>query len=87
MYLCSFLLLASLFKCLGVPTVQDLVSIYCGCRRIPPALPNLNFYLALSIFKIAGIAQVCVKFHNTYSFLFSYIKSCKTNVGKRFGLI
>lgn len=41
----------------GIPTVQDLVSIYCGCRRIPPALPNLNFYLALSVFKIAGIAQ------------------------------
>uniref|UniRef100_A0A3Q4HNC8 Acyl-CoA dehydrogenase family member 11 n=1 Tax=Neolamprologus brichardi TaxID=32507 RepID=A0A3Q4HNC8_NEOBR len=43
----------------GIPTVEDLISIYCRCRGIPPALPQLNFYLALSVFKMAGIAQVC----------------------------
>lgn len=37
----------------------DLISIYCRCRGIPAALPQLNFYLALSVFKMAGIAQVC----------------------------
>ncbi|XP_076014257.1 acyl-CoA dehydrogenase family member 11 [Genypterus blacodes] len=41
----------------GIPAVEDLISIYCRCRGIPPALPHLNFYLALSVFKIAGIAQ------------------------------
>uniref|UniRef100_A0A3Q0SUV6 Acyl-CoA dehydrogenase family member 11 n=1 Tax=Amphilophus citrinellus TaxID=61819 RepID=A0A3Q0SUV6_AMPCI len=45
----------------GIPTVQDLISIYCRCRGIPSALPQLNFYLALSVFKMAGIAQVCTK--------------------------
>uniref|UniRef100_A0A4W6D0S2 Acyl-CoA dehydrogenase family member 11 n=1 Tax=Lates calcarifer TaxID=8187 RepID=A0A4W6D0S2_LATCA len=43
----------------GIPTVGDLISIYCRCRGIPAALPQLNFYLALSVFKMAGIAQVC----------------------------
>ncbi|XP_036935503.1 acyl-CoA dehydrogenase family member 11 [Acanthopagrus latus] len=41
----------------GVPSVDDLISIYCRCRGIPSALPQLNFYLALSVFKMAGIAQ------------------------------
>ncbi|XP_042366200.1 acyl-CoA dehydrogenase family member 11 isoform X1 [Plectropomus leopardus] len=41
----------------GIPTVDDLISIYCRCRGIPAALPNLNFYLALSVFKMAGIGQ------------------------------
>ncbi|XP_041817371.1 acyl-CoA dehydrogenase family member 11 [Chelmon rostratus] len=41
----------------GIPTVGDLSSIYCRCRGIPSALPQLNFYLALSVFKMAGIAQ------------------------------
>ncbi|KAM9839282.1 acyl-CoA dehydrogenase family member 11 [Aulostomus maculatus] len=41
----------------GIPTVGDLISIYCRCRGIPPALPQLNFYLSLSMFKMAGIAQ------------------------------
>ncbi|KAM9712832.1 acyl-CoA dehydrogenase family member 11 [Menidia menidia] len=41
----------------GVPAVEDLVSIYCRCRGIPCTLPKLNFYLALSVFKIAAIAQ------------------------------
>ncbi|TKS87680.1 Acyl-CoA dehydrogenase family member 11 [Collichthys lucidus] len=41
----------------GIPSVSDLISIYCRCRGIPSALPELNFYLALSCFKMAGIAQ------------------------------
>lgn len=41
----------------GVPSTDDLISIYCRCRGIPSALPELNFYFALSIFKMAGIAQ------------------------------
>uniref|UniRef100_A0A669EWU6 Acyl-CoA dehydrogenase family member 11 n=1 Tax=Oreochromis niloticus TaxID=8128 RepID=A0A669EWU6_ORENI len=53
---------ASLSVITGIPTVGDLISIYCRCRGIPPALPQLNFYLALSVFKMAGIAQVCTKF-------------------------
>lgn len=45
----------------GVPSACDLISIYCRCRGIPSPLPQLNFYLALSIFKLAGIAQVRAK--------------------------
>ncbi|XP_041670325.1 acyl-CoA dehydrogenase family member 11 isoform X2 [Cheilinus undulatus] len=41
----------------GIPSVDDLISIYCQCRGIPSALPGMNFYLALSDFKMAGIAQ------------------------------
>lgn len=41
----------------GIPSVDDLISIYCRCRGIPSALPQLNFYLGLSFFKMAGIAQ------------------------------
>ncbi|XP_056290799.1 LOW QUALITY PROTEIN: acyl-CoA dehydrogenase family member 11 [Pseudoliparis swirei] len=41
----------------GIPTVEELISIYCRVRGIPSALPQLNFYLALSVFKMAGIAQ------------------------------
>uniref|UniRef100_A0A6Q2X4Y3 Acyl-CoA dehydrogenase family member 11 n=1 Tax=Esox lucius TaxID=8010 RepID=A0A6Q2X4Y3_ESOLU len=41
----------------GVPSPEDLITIYSRCRSIPSSLPQLNFYLALSIFKMAGIAQ------------------------------
>uniref|UniRef100_A0A7N8XZC3 Acyl-CoA dehydrogenase family member 11 n=1 Tax=Mastacembelus armatus TaxID=205130 RepID=A0A7N8XZC3_9TELE len=41
----------------SIPAVDDLTSIYCRCRGIPSALPQLNFYVALSVFKMAGIAQ------------------------------
>ncbi|KAF7667350.1 hypothetical protein LDENG_00065220 [Lucifuga dentata] len=41
----------------GIPAVEDLISMYSWRRGIPPALPHLNFYLALSVFKMAGIAQ------------------------------
>ncbi|NXL74396.1 ACD11 dehydrogenase, partial [Leptocoma aspasia] len=39
------------------PSFEELVSIYCRCRRISTTLPNLNFFLALSYFKMAAIAQ------------------------------
>lgn len=38
--------------------MEELISIYCHCRGINPNLPNWNFFLALSYFKMAGIAQV-----------------------------
>ncbi|XP_061877660.1 nephrocystin-3 isoform X2 [Entelurus aequoreus] len=41
----------------GIPTVDNLISVYRRCRGIPSALPPLNFYLGLSFFKMAGIAQ------------------------------
>ncbi|NWJ06605.1 ACD11 dehydrogenase, partial [Crypturellus undulatus] len=39
------------------PSFEELISIYCRCRGISTAIPNLNFFLALSYFKIAGIFQ------------------------------
>lgn len=60
----------------GIPTVDDLISIYCQCKGVPSNLPQLNFYLALSLFKIAGISQVCLKFYcdsSPFSFFFSYM--------------
>ncbi|KAI1889153.1 hypothetical protein AGOR_G00176150 [Albula goreensis] len=41
----------------GYPAPEDLIAIYCRCRQIPPSMPEWNFFLALSIFKMAGIAQ------------------------------
>ncbi|KAK5615549.1 acyl-CoA dehydrogenase member 11 [Crenichthys baileyi] len=42
----------------GIPAAGDLISIYCRCRGIPSAsFPQLNFYLAVSLFKMASIAQ------------------------------
>uniref|UniRef100_A0A8D1QQE5 Acyl-CoA dehydrogenase family member 11 n=1 Tax=Sus scrofa TaxID=9823 RepID=A0A8D1QQE5_PIG len=41
----------------GIPSVEELISIYCRCRGINSNLPNWNFFLALSFFKMAGIAQ------------------------------
>ncbi|KAM4718663.1 acyl-CoA dehydrogenase family member 11 [Anableps anableps] len=50
--------IASLKGIEGIPVPDDLISIYCKCRGIPFAsLPQLNFYLALSIFKMAAISQ------------------------------
>lgn len=51
----------------GIPSVGDLTSIYCRCRGIPSSLPQLNFYLALSVFKTAGIAQVCLRWCTRFS--------------------
>uniref|UniRef100_A0A8C4PI03 Acyl-CoA dehydrogenase family member 11 n=1 Tax=Equus asinus TaxID=9793 RepID=A0A8C4PI03_EQUAS len=41
----------------GIPSMEELISIYCHCRGINSILPNWNFFLALSHFKMAGIAQ------------------------------
>ncbi|XP_038617411.1 acyl-CoA dehydrogenase family member 11 [Tachyglossus aculeatus] len=41
----------------GIPSMEELISIYCRCRDISPTLPNWNFFLVLSYFKLAGIAQ------------------------------
>ncbi|XP_038179957.1 acyl-CoA dehydrogenase family member 11 [Arvicola amphibius] len=41
----------------GIPWMEELISIYCRCRGIGPNLPNWNFFIALSFFKLAGIAQ------------------------------
>uniref|UniRef100_A0A4W2GTX7 Acyl-CoA dehydrogenase family member 11 n=1 Tax=Bos indicus x Bos taurus TaxID=30522 RepID=A0A4W2GTX7_BOBOX len=42
---------------IGIPSMEELISIYCRCRGINSNLPNWNFFLALSFFKMAGIAQ------------------------------
>uniref|UniRef100_A0A8C8RZW5 Acyl-CoA dehydrogenase family member 11 n=1 Tax=Pelusios castaneus TaxID=367368 RepID=A0A8C8RZW5_9SAUR len=47
----------SLRDTIGIPSLEELISIYCRCRGISTAFPNLNFFLALSYFKIAGICQ------------------------------
>uniref|UniRef100_A0A8C4PI09 Acyl-CoA dehydrogenase family member 11 n=1 Tax=Equus asinus asinus TaxID=83772 RepID=A0A8C4PI09_EQUAS len=49
MFLCSVFI--------GIPSMEELISIYCHCRGINSILPNWNFFLALSHFKMAGIAQ------------------------------
>nr|XP_012622323.1 acyl-CoA dehydrogenase family member 11 isoform X1 [Microcebus murinus] len=41
----------------GIPSMEELISIYCRHRGINSVLPNWNFFLALSYFKFAGIAQ------------------------------
>ncbi|XP_044534351.1 acyl-CoA dehydrogenase family member 11 [Gracilinanus agilis] len=41
----------------GIPSVEELALIYCRYRGISPTLPNWNFFLALSYFKLAGIMQ------------------------------
>ncbi|XP_051738696.1 acyl-CoA dehydrogenase family member 11 isoform X2 [Ctenopharyngodon idella] len=41
----------------GIPSPDDLISIYCCCRGIPNSLPQLNFFIAMAIFKMAAIAQ------------------------------
>ncbi|XP_074844381.1 acyl-CoA dehydrogenase family member 11 [Carettochelys insculpta] len=42
---------------IGIPSFEELISVYCHCRGISTVLPSLNFFLALSYFKIAGICQ------------------------------
>ncbi|XP_048866423.1 acyl-CoA dehydrogenase family member 11 [Brienomyrus brachyistius] len=41
----------------GGPSPEDLAAVYSRCRGIPPSLPQWNFFLALAMFKMAGIAQ------------------------------
>ncbi|XP_019487796.1 PREDICTED: acyl-CoA dehydrogenase family member 11, partial [Hipposideros armiger] len=42
---------------IGIPSMEELISVYCRCRGITPILPNWNFFLALSFFKMAAIVQ------------------------------
>uniref|UniRef100_K7FUX8 Acyl-CoA dehydrogenase family member 11 n=1 Tax=Pelodiscus sinensis TaxID=13735 RepID=K7FUX8_PELSI len=42
---------------IGIPSLEELISVYCCCRGISTAISNLNFFFALSYFKIAGICQ------------------------------
>lgn len=51
---------------LGIPSFEECVSIYSRCRGILTALPSFNFFLALSYFKIASIAQVISVVLNVY---------------------
>uniref|UniRef100_A0A8C2CZ00 Acyl-CoA dehydrogenase family member 11 n=1 Tax=Cyprinus carpio TaxID=7962 RepID=A0A8C2CZ00_CYPCA len=41
----------------GIPSPDDLISIYCHRRGIPNSLPQQNFFIAMAIFKMAAIAQ------------------------------
>ncbi|KAK0137778.1 Acyl-CoA dehydrogenase family member 11 [Merluccius polli] len=41
----------------GVPIPEELTSVYRRCRGLECDLPPLNFHLALSVFKMAAIAQ------------------------------
>uniref|UniRef100_A0A9J8C1S5 Acyl-CoA dehydrogenase family member 11 n=1 Tax=Cyprinus carpio carpio TaxID=630221 RepID=A0A9J8C1S5_CYPCA len=42
---------------MGIPSPDDLISIYCHRRGIPNSLPQQNFFIAMAIFKMAAIAQ------------------------------
>ncbi|XP_045713416.1 acyl-CoA dehydrogenase family member 11 isoform X2 [Phyllostomus hastatus] len=42
---------------IGIPSMEELILTYCRCREITCTLPNWNFFLALSCFKMAGISQ------------------------------
>ncbi|XP_015263070.1 PREDICTED: acyl-CoA dehydrogenase family member 11 [Gekko japonicus] len=41
----------------GIPSLEEMISVYTRCRGTTTSLPNLNFFLALSMFKIASICQ------------------------------
>ncbi|GAB5576843.1 acyl-CoA dehydrogenase family member 11 isoform X1 [Prionailurus iriomotensis] len=42
---------------IGIPSMEEMISIYCRCRGINSILPNWNFFIALTYFKMASIAQ------------------------------
>ncbi|XP_029796139.1 acyl-CoA dehydrogenase family member 11 isoform X2 [Suricata suricatta] len=42
---------------IGIPSMEEIISIYCRYRGINSILPNWNFFIALTYFKMAGIAQ------------------------------
>uniref|UniRef100_A0A669PTJ2 Acyl-CoA dehydrogenase family member 11 n=1 Tax=Phasianus colchicus TaxID=9054 RepID=A0A669PTJ2_PHACC len=50
------------------PSFEELISVYCRCRGISTTIPNLNFFLALSYFKMAGISQVILTFSEIHEF-------------------
>ncbi|KAG8442832.1 hypothetical protein GDO86_011588 [Hymenochirus boettgeri] len=41
----------------GMPALKDLMNIYSSCRGVPLPIPDWNFFLVLSFFKLAGISQ------------------------------
>ncbi|KAJ6661985.1 hypothetical protein lerEdw1_012832 [Lerista edwardsae] len=41
----------------GIPSFEELVSLYSRCRNVTISVDNLNFFLALSYFKTASICQ------------------------------
>ncbi|KAM8967774.1 acyl-CoA dehydrogenase family member 11 isoform 2-T2 [Pelodytes ibericus] len=41
----------------GMPVFEDLMNIYSHCRKITLPVPDWNFYLGLTFFKMAGILQ------------------------------
>jgi aminoglycoside phosphotransferase (APT) family kinase protein len=43
-------------RALGIPTEEEYVAEYCARRGIP-GIPHWNFYLAASLFRLAGICQ------------------------------
>uniref|UniRef100_G1K3K1 Acyl-CoA dehydrogenase family member 11 n=1 Tax=Xenopus tropicalis TaxID=8364 RepID=G1K3K1_XENTR len=51
------LIIPIIFPYIGLPAFQDLMSIYSRCRGVSLPVPNWNFFLALTFFKIAGILQ------------------------------
>uniref|UniRef100_A0A4W3H9U8 Acyl-CoA dehydrogenase family member 11 n=1 Tax=Callorhinchus milii TaxID=7868 RepID=A0A4W3H9U8_CALMI len=50
----------------NIQGVEELLSIYCRCRSLPVLLPNWNFFLALSSFKLASIIQVILHLYSTH---------------------
>lgn len=60
---CIFCAILKFMLCVvfvGIPLMEELISIYCHRRGIDPNLPNWNFFMALSFFKLAGISQVII---------------------------
>ncbi|XP_061443918.1 acyl-CoA dehydrogenase family member 11 [Rhineura floridana] len=41
----------------GIPSFEELITVYSRCRGTNTVFPNLNFFLALSYFKVASICQ------------------------------
>ncbi|XP_054847236.1 acyl-CoA dehydrogenase family member 11 [Eublepharis macularius] len=41
----------------GIPSLEEMISVYTRCRGITSSLSGFNFFLALSMFKIASICQ------------------------------
>ncbi|KAH0627263.1 hypothetical protein JD844_002777 [Phrynosoma platyrhinos] len=52
----------------GIPSFEELSMVYSHCRAISSALPDLNFFLAFSYFKLASISQVISTVMNITSF-------------------
>uniref|UniRef100_A0A8C3LPX9 Acyl-CoA dehydrogenase family member 11 n=1 Tax=Chrysolophus pictus TaxID=9089 RepID=A0A8C3LPX9_CHRPC len=42
------------------PSFEELISVYCRCRDISTTVPNLNFFLALSYFKMGIYARYLI---------------------------